>query len=199
MIRIDLRGLPKPKKGRRAAAAAAPEFGAAEGPSKVVLLLVVLLLAGGPIAGSMWYLDREAKQIEEKTAAADRELKTLLQVKTRVEQKQRLVDTYRTRVKVIDQLRTAQGAEPVSLLSTVGDVVNKTDAVWLGAMKDEGTQIAVEGVAMSHSAVANLITNLKKTGYFQNVELKETVQDEQAKELDLFNFTLACEKKRVGA
>jgi len=198
MIRIDLRGLPKPKKGRRAAAAAAPDFGAAEGPNKLVLLVVALVLAGAPIGGSMWYLDREAKKIEDQTAAADRELKTLLQVKTRVENKQRLVDTYRTRVKVIDQLRTNQ-AGPIDLLSTIGDTVNKTDAVWLGAMKDEGSQIAVEGVAMSHSAVANLITNLKKTGYFQNVELKETIQDEQAKELDLFNFVLACEKKRAGA
>ncbi len=198
MIRIDLRGLPKPKKGRRAAAAAAPEFGAAEGPNKVVLLVVALVLAAGPTGGAMWYLDREAKKIEEQTAAADRELKALLQVKTRVEQKQKLVDTYRTRVKVIDQLRSNQ-AGPVNLLSTIGDTVNKTEAVWLGAMKDEGSQIAVEGVAMSHSAVANLITNLKKTGYFQNVELKETIQDEQAKELDLFNFVLACEKKRAGA
>lgn len=198
MIRIDLRGLPKPKKGRRAAAAAAPDFGAAEGPNKVVLLVVALVLAAAPIAGAMWYLDRDAKKIEEQTAAADRELKTLLQVKTRVEQKQKLVDTYRTRVKVIDQLRTNQ-AGPIDLLSTIGDTVNKTEAVWLGAMKDEGSQIAVEGVAMSHSAVANLITNLKKTGYFQNVELKETIQDEQAKELDLFNFVLACEKKRAGA
>ncbi|MGH9603618.1 MAG: PilN domain-containing protein [Terriglobales bacterium] len=198
MIRIDLRGLPKPKKGRRAAAAAAPEFGAAEGPSVVVLVVVALMLAGVPTGGAMWYLDREAKKIEEQTAAADRELKTLLQVKTRVEQKQKLVDTYRTRVKVIDQLRSNQ-AGPVNLLSTIGETVNKTEAVWLGAMKDEGSQIAVEGVAMSHSAVANLITNLKKTGYFQNVELKETIQDEQAKELDLFNFVLACEKKRAGA
>ena len=198
MIRIDLRGLPKPKKGRRAAAAAAQDFGAAEGPNKVVLLVVALVLAAAPIGGAMWYLDRDAKKIEEQTAAADRELKTLLQVKTRVEQKQKLVDTYRTRVKVIDQLRTNQMG-PVNLLSMVGDTVNKTDAVWLGAMKDEGSQIAVEGVAMSHSAVANLITNLKKTGYFQNVELKETIQDEQAKDLDLFNFVLACEKKRAGA
>ena len=198
MIRIDLRGLPKPKKGRRAAAAAAQNFGAAEGPNTVVLLVVALVLAGAPIGGSMWYLDREAKKIEQDTAAADRELKTLLQVKTRVEQKQRLVDTYRTRVKVIDQLRSNQ-AGPVDLLSTIGETVHKTEAVWLATMKDEGSQITVEGVAMSHSAVANLITNLKKTGYFQNVELKETIQDEQAKELDLFNFALACEKKRAGA
>ena len=198
MIRINLMGLPKPKKGRRAAAAAAPEFAISEGPNKMVLVIVGLVLAAGPNVGAWFYIDKEAKRIETATAEADRDLKALLQVKTRVEQKQKLVDNYRTRKQVIDQLSSAK-AGPVSLLSTIGETVNKTDAVWLGTMKDEGSTIAVEGVALSHNAVANLITNLKKTGYFQNVELKETVQDDQAKELDLFNFTVSCEKKRAGA
>lgn len=198
MIRINLMGMPKPKKGRRPAAAAMPEYGAPEGPNKLVLLVVALVLAAGPNVGAWWYLGKEEARIAEATAAADRELATLMQVKTRVEAKQKLVDSYRTRVKVIDQLRSNQ-AGPVNLLTTIGDTVNRTDAVWLGSMKDEGSWIAVEGVALSHTAVANLITNLKKTGYFENVELRETVQDEKAKEVDLFNFTVACEKKRAGA
>ncbi|MGH9557067.1 MAG: PilN domain-containing protein [Terriglobales bacterium] len=198
MIRINLMGMPKPKKGRRAAAAAMPEYGVSEGPNKLVLVIIALVLAAGPNVGAWWYLGKEEKRIADATAEADRQLATLLQVKTRVEQKQKLVDSYRTRVKVIDQLRSNQ-AGPVNLLTTIGDTVNKTDAVWLGAMKDEGSTIAVEGVALSHSAVANLITNLKKTGYFENVELRETVQDDKAKEVDLFNFTVACEKKRAGA
>ncbi|MCI0354390.1 MAG: PilN domain-containing protein [Acidobacteria bacterium] len=198
MIRINLMGVPKPKKGRRAAAAAAPEFGVAEGPNKLVLVVVGLVLAAGPNLGAWWYLDRQASDITEKTAVAQRELDTLRLVKKQVEDRQRLVDSYRTRVKVIDQLRSNQ-AGPVNLLTTIGETVNKTDAVWLGSMKDEGSTIAVEGVALSHSAVANLITNLKRTGYFENVELRETVQDEKAKEVDLFNFTVACEKKRAGA
>jgi Tfp pilus assembly protein PilN len=199
MIRINLMGVPKPKKGRRAAATAMPEYGGpSEGPNKIVLVIVGLVLAVGPNAGAWWWLGREEARIAEATAAADRELATLLQVKTRVEAKQKLVDTYRTRVKVIDQLRSNQ-AGPVNLLTTIGETVNKTDAVWLGSMKDEGTTIAVDGVALSHNAVANLITNLKKTGYFENVELRETVQDDRSKEVDLFTFTVACEKKRAGA
>jgi Tfp pilus assembly protein PilN len=197
MIRINLMGVSKPKKGRRAAVAA-PEFAVSEGPNKLVLVIVGLVLAAGPIAGAWWYLDREAKKIAEDTAAADLQLNRLLQVKARVEQKQKLVDSYRTRVKVIDQLRSNQ-LGPVNLLTTIGETVNRTDAVWLGAMKDDGSTIAVEGVALSHTAVANLITNLKRTGYFENVELKETIQDDTAKEIDLFNFTVACEKKRAGA
>jgi Tfp pilus assembly protein PilN len=198
MIRINLMGVPKPKKGRRAAAVPTEYGGPSEGPNKAVLVILGLVLAGGPIAGAWWYLGREAKKVADDIAASERQLNTLKQVKVRVEQKEKLRDRYRTRKQVIDDLSNKR-AGPVSLLTTIGETVNKTDAVWLGAMKDEGNTIAVEGVALSHSAVANLITNLKKTGYFANVELRETVQDDQAKEVDLFNFTVACELKRAGA
>ena len=52
----------------------------------------------------------------------------------------------------------------------------------------------LEGMALSTDAVANLITNLQKTGYFKNIEIKETYQDEQIKDMQAFQFTLTCEK-----
>ncbi len=51
-----------------------------------------------------------------------------------------------------------------------------------------------EGTALSTDAVANLIANLQKTGFFKNVEIKETFQDEQIKDMQAFQFTLTCEK-----
>jgi Tfp pilus assembly protein PilN len=61
-------------------------------------------------------------------------------------------------------------------------------------MKDQGNTIEVEGLALSQDAVANLITNLQKTGYFKTVEIKETYQDETIKDMQAFLFTLSCEK-----
>jgi Tfp pilus assembly protein PilN len=60
-------------------------------------------------------------------------------------------------------------------------------------MKDEGSTVTLDGVALSNVALANLMTNLKKGGYFKNVELKETSQ-EDFKTVQAFNFTLVCEK-----
>ena len=48
--------------------------------------------------------------------------------------------------------------------------------------------------ALSTNAVANLIANLQKTGFFSNVEIKETFQDDQIKDMQAFQFTLTCEK-----
>jgi Tfp pilus assembly protein PilN len=61
-------------------------------------------------------------------------------------------------------------------------------------MKDQGASVAIDGMALSTDAVANLIANLQKTGYFSNIEIKETFQDEQVKDMQAFQFTLTCEK-----
>jgi Tfp pilus assembly protein PilN len=78
----------------------------------------------------------------------------------------------------------------------VGSTVNNTEAVWLNTMKDQGASIDIEGLALSQDAVANLITNLQKTGFFKNVEIKETFQDDSVKDMQAFLFTLSCEKAK---
>ncbi len=112
--------------------------------------------------------------------------------------RQREAENYKRRVDVIDQLRNAnnQGG-PVNLMAMVGETVNNTEAVWLNNMKDQGASVDIEGMALSTDAVANLISNLQKTGYFRNVEIKESVQDETIKDMQAFQFTLSCEKSEV--
>ena len=82
----------------------------------------------------------------------------------------------------------------MNLLNTIGDTVSNTEAVWLSTMKDQGASVAIDGTALSTDAVANLIANLQKTGYFKNIEIKETYQDDQVKDMQAFQFTLTCEK-----
>ena len=96
---------------------------------------------------------------------------------------------------VIDQLRQNQTG-PVSLLAMISDTVNETEAVWLNSMQDQGANVAIDGTAWSSAAVANLITNLQKTGYFKNIEIKETYQDETVRDMQAFQFTLTCEKAK---
>ncbi len=61
-------------------------------------------------------------------------------------------------------------------------------------MKDQGANISIQGMALSTDAVANLIQNLQKTGFFKNIEIKETYQDESVKDMQAFQFELTCEK-----
>ena len=192
MIRINLLGQPKPKNKRAAASAAAVmEIGEVGSPKLKVVLVLGLAAA---LNLTYWYrLDKEKQHIATKMAAAEEENRKLADVKQRYLERQRQADSYKRRVDVIDQLRANQSG-PTNLLNTIGDTINGTEAVWLNTMKDQGANVDIEGMALSTDAVAALIQNLQKTGYFKNIEIKETFQDDTYKEMQAFQFTLTCEK-----
>ena len=194
MIRINLLGSPKPK-GKKGPAVSMPsfEFGNLGGP--LVQGAAVLLIAGA-LNGGYWYkLNSEQKAIEIKTRVAEQKNRELADIKARYTERQRQADSYKRRVDVIDQLRSNQSG-PVNLMSTIGDTINSTEAVWLNSMLDQGNSVAIDGTALSSDAVANLISNLQKTGYFRNIEIKESYQDEGVKDMQAFQFSLTCEKAK---
>lgn len=195
MIRINLLGASKPRNKRGAASTAAVmEMGDAGSP-KFKLLIVLALVASLNFA--YWYsLDKQGKSITVQMAAAEQKNRELADVKAKYLERQRQADSYKRRVDVIDQLRAGQMG-PVNLLNTVGETVNGTEAVWLSTMKDQGNSVAIEGMALSTDAVANLIQNLQKTGYFKTIEIKETYQDDSVKDMQAFQFTLTCEKLKA--
>jgi len=192
MIRINLLGVAK-SKGKRGSPAAVSTPAMGDSGSiliKAVAAMIVLVIANG---GYWFILDKQKRDIATQMAVAERKNRELSDVKARYMERQRQAESYKRRVDVIDQLRSAQ-AGPVILMNTVGDTVNKTEAVWLNTMKDQGASIDIEGYALSSDAVATLIANLQKTGIFKTVEIKETAQDASIKEMQAFLFTLTCEK-----
>src|SRR5712671_6477009 len=194
MIRINLLGSPKPK-GKKGPAISMPsfDFGNLGGP--IVQGAAVFLIAGALNAGYWYQLDRDHKAIELKARVAEQKNRELADIKVRYLERQRQAENYKRRVDVIDQLRANQSG-PVNLLNMIGNTVNGTEAVWLNNMKDQGASVDIEGMALSTDAVANLMTNLQKTGFFKNIEIKETYQDDTFKEMQAFQFTLTCEKAK---
>jgi Tfp pilus assembly protein PilN len=194
MIRINLLGSPKPK-GKKGPAFNMPTFEVGNLGGPLVQVAAVLVIAGALNFGYWYQLDREKKSIEARALVAEQKNRELAAVKVKYLERQRQADSYKHRVDVIDQLRANQSG-PVSLLAMIGDTVNSTEAVWLNSMQDQGASVAIDGTALSSDAVANLISNLQKTGYFRNIEIKESYQDEAVKDMQAFQFTLTCEKAK---
>jgi Tfp pilus assembly protein PilN len=194
MIRINLLGSPKPK-GKKGPAFNMPSFEVGNLGGPLIQVAAVLLIAGALNAGYWYQLDREKKSIEVRALVAEQKNRELAAVKVRYLERQRQADAYKHRVDVIDQLRANQ-AGPVTLLAMIGDTVNNTEAVWLNSMQDQGASVAIDGTALSSDAVANLISNLQKTGFFRNIEIKESYQDDAVKDMQAFQFTLTCEKAK---
>ncbi|MGB2602564.1 MAG: PilN domain-containing protein [Candidatus Sulfotelmatobacter sp.] len=194
MIKINL--LENSKGKNKRAGGAGPSLPTMEmgdlGSPKLKVLVVVLV--AGLLNFGYWYrLDRQAKSIAAQMQAAEQKNRELSDVKARYLERQTQANNYKRRVDVIDQLRAGQ-AGPVNLLAMLGETVNGTEAIWLRKMDATGASVSLEGTALSSDAVANLIANLQKTGFFKTVEMKETFQDDQIKDMQAFQFTLTCEK-----
>ncbi len=184
MIRINLLGRARPKAARRAV------------PLEATMQVVFLLVAVGGAAVILflhyWALGRDIQSINRNIAIQQREKDRLATLKQQVEAFEMQKRVLQQRIDVIETLRRNQ-AGPVQLLDSLGATVNRTELLWLTQFKQTGNQLTIEGMAGSNIAVANFITNLKRSGYFQNVEIKESKQDERQQHVTAFIFSVTCE------
>lgn len=193
MIKINLLETSKGKGKRSSAAPSMPTIEMGDMGSPKLKILAVVVIVGLGNLGYWYRLDHETQAIAAKMKVAEQKNRELADVKARFLERQTQANAYQRRVDVIKQLHDGQTG-PVNLMAMLGETVNNTEAVWLSKMDDTGPSVNLEGTALSTDAVANLIANLQKTGYFRAVEIKETYQDETIKDMQAFQFTLTCEK-----
>jgi Tfp pilus assembly protein PilN len=193
MIKINLLGSAKPKNKR--SGGTAPVMDSGEGGSPALKIVAVLVVVGTLNFGYWYNLNHQKQSIDAQMVKAEAANRQLADVKVQYLNEKAEAENYQRRVDVIDSLRKDQTG-PVSLLDMLGSTVNGTEAVWLSKMDDTGPNVSIQGLALSTDAVANLISNLNKTGYFRSVEIKETFQDAQVKDMQAFEFTLTCEKAK---
>ena len=194
MIKINLLETSKGKGkrgGNSAPSMPSIEMGDMGSPKLKILALVVIVGLGN--LGYWYRLDHETQAIAARMKVAEQKNHELADVKVRFLERQTQANAYQRRVDVIKQLHEGQTG-PVNLMAMLGETINNTEAVWLRKMDDTGPSVDLEGTALSTDAVANLIANLQKTGYFRTVEIKETYQDDTIKDMQAFQFTLTCEK-----
>ena len=193
MIKINLLETAKGKKRGGGGGPSMPAMEMGDMGSPKLKILVIVVIVGLANLGYWYRLDHQAKAIAVRMKIAEQKNRELADVKARFMESQNQANAYKRRVDVIDGLRANQTG-PVNLMAMLGETVNNTEAVWLSKMDDTGPSVNLEGTALSTDAVANLIANLQKTGFFKAVEIKETYQDDSIKDMQAFFFTLTCEK-----
>ena len=181
MIRINLLGQIRPKASRRPVdtGAALPAVFIAAGAGFGLIVLAYMYFS--------WQkqLNTENAQIKRLTA----EKTQLEQIKLQVEAFDRQKVVLEQRVHTIEQLqRDRTGGQ--ELLDMVANTVSRTENLWLTTMTKKGTSLQMEGASASINSVANFITALKRSGYFQKVEIKETKQDDKAQGIQTFTFQI---------
>jgi type IV pilus assembly protein PilN len=184
MIRINLLGQQRPKASRR------PVDTGAALPAVFIGIGVAL---GVVVLGFFYYtwqkqLSQENAQIQRLTAEKTR----LEQTKQQVEAFEKQKAVLQQRVTTIEQLqRDRTGGQ--ELLDMVANTVSRTENLWLTTMTRKGAALTINGSSASINSVANFITAMKRSGYFQKVEIKESKQDEKNTAVQTFLFEINAE------
>src|SRR5262245_15952218 len=190
MIRINLLGRARPKAAR----AAVP----LEATLQVVFFMLALVVAGGILYYDWHSMAQQSTEVRAQIQRLNGEKARLEQLKAQVEssEKQRVV--LQQRINVIEELqRNRTGGQ--ELLDALANTVSRTDTLWLTSMQRRGDGLTLQGAAGSIVAVANFITQLRRSGYFDQVEIKESQQDASITAVQMFNFTLNVQFKLPDA
>ena len=184
MIRINLLGQARPKATRR--------------PVDTGAALPLVFIGAGVLLGALFLfyfyhswqtqLNDENKRIQQLQAQKT----DLEQIKAQVEAFDKQKQVLKQRVDTIEQLqRDRTGGQ--ELLDQVANTVSRAENLWLISLTKKGTALSLDGAAASLNSVANFITALKRSGYFQKVEIKESKQDDRNVNVQTFLFTINAE------
>jgi len=184
MIRINLLGRTRPKATRTTVPL--------EATLQYVLLVIALVVSGGALYGHYLLLDRENTKVAAHIQKQMGEKARLEQLKQQVDNFEKQKAVLQQRIGVIEGLqRNRTGGQ--ELLEAIANTVSRTDTLWLTSVDRKGDGLTINGSAGSINAVANYITQLKRSGYFQTVEIKESHQDDSNKAVEIFNFSLTAQ------
>jgi len=93
------------------------------------------------------------------------------------------------RIDVIETLqKNRTGAQ--DMLQMVANTVVRVDSLWLTSMTRSGNSIEINGEAGSINAVANFITELKRSGYFDQVEIKSAKENDLLPGVETYGFDM---------
>jgi type IV pilus assembly protein PilN len=184
MIRINLLEQARPKPTRKAVPLGAT--------LPAILVLAAVAFAVVVLAVTYSYTQKDLAQENDRIKQLRAQKTDLEHVKQEVERFESEKKILQQRVSVIEQLqRDRTGGQ--DLLDMVANTVSRTENLWLTSMARKGNSLAISGSSASLNSVANFITQLKRSGYFQKIEILESKQDEKSTGVQTFTFQLTAD------
>jgi type IV pilus assembly protein PilN len=153
-----------------------------------MLFLVVYVVAGAGIGAYWWYLSSTEARLTAEVARARRELTTLQPVTAQIQRVKDQLGDLKKRVKVIEDL-TRDQSRLIRIFDAFASVV--PNDLWITKMEERDNVLKVSGTAFSPLAVSDLMTNLRSSGKFKDVDIVISRQD-LAKTPRLVTFEVTC-------
>jgi len=182
MIKINLVAETPTKAARTKRERSEFSLGARQGDVLLLAVLAVALLG----IGTRWLLLKNERdhlrEVEREKRVQRDELQPYIQKVQELETKR---DQLRHKISVINNLKQNQRG-PVRIMDEVSRAL--PDLVWLTKMTMKGDNLTISGVAMDETAVANYISNIDSSPFFQEPTLKRMARGKE----DSFSFILEC-------
>jgi len=183
MIRINLLGQARPKPAKQAVPL--------EATVQVIFLLAAIGLAAAVLGITYMQENRQLSETNNRISNLRTEKASLEQIKSQVEQFEREKAVLQQRIDVIETLqKNRTGGQ--ELLQMVANTVVRVDNLWLTSLERKQDALNIEGEAGSINEVANFITQLKRSGYFDKVEITEAKEDDVTKDTPTFGFKMTA-------
>ena len=185
MIKINLLGVaPSPTK---VTSSGTPQVA----KTTQVLIFVGALVVCFGIVGLFYEIwsnqisDYEKKLSQEKVRQTE-----LTVVKAQNAKYQQRLKDLETRINTIQALQNSR-VGPVELMSTLGNIVNKTDDIYLYTLMPASDRFELKGQSGSVDSMANFLASLKNSGTFDNVQLDQFFQDD-LHDRTAYKFAVSC-------
>jgi len=169
-----------------------------EGAKLTMMALLVIGLGVGVEFGRYVMLAREASDLEQKQKSEEAEKVRLAGVKIQYDEFEKRKQLLQKQINIIEDLKKRQTG-PVVLLNALANTVLSSEQLWLTSFDSDGQKLLIDGVADNVNTVADFIANLKRSGQFRNVEIKESFQDDRFKDLPTFVFSITAELQGAPA
>jgi type IV pilus assembly protein PilN len=138
---------------------------------------VSLALTAVLILGVYTYQWRQASTVEKELEELRKELQVLNVKAKDVAELQRKIKEFEGKNKVIDDINKKKSG-PVRVMESLA--VATPSALWLTEFKEIGGNLTITGVAVDNQTIAEFLKALASHAYFNNTELVETTQNQQA-------------------
>jgi Tfp pilus assembly protein PilN len=187
MIKINLLGLAAPKSKPRAVArvSKAKQMGAFLGALVASFGIVGVVYMAWSASVASLNVELKKQQAEQARLAA------IKQENARFEHERALLEQ---RINTIQVLRAGR-LGPTEFMNALGNVVNRTpNDLYLFTVTPQGDRVVIHGQAGSPNSVAGLLSTMKTSGYFDDVQLRQFYEDD-VQNLLSYKFNMDCSYK----
>jgi type IV pilus assembly protein PilN len=152
----------------------------------VFAVLYVVAVSGLTVYWAQLY--REEVRLTEEVVKSNTELERLKPITAQQAKVKEHLAELQKRVKTIDDL-TKDQSKSIRMLNAFSGVV--PNDLWVTRMEERGKILKVSGTAFSAAAVSDLMTNLRASGKFKEIDIVISKQ-ELAKSPRLVTFEVTC-------